>query len=171
MVRFDDSDADSLLPLPKTGESTPTTPINRMVQELKSNMIWSGPTTNSQTRGGGMLDSKISIAMMIEHGPETYKIALNSDYSEQLKEAIGMEMASLESYGVFTFVQKVPSGADIIESRWVMDRKLLVNGQIDKWKVRLVGQGDLQKPGDYNEITFPVIDTASIRLALGLAAE
>ena len=27
------------------------------------------------------------------------------------------------------------------------------------------------KPGDYNEITSPVIDSASIRLALGLAAE
>jgi hypothetical protein len=113
----------------------------------------------------------MSIAMMIEPGPKTYQIALNADDSEQWKEAIGKEMASMENHGVFTFVQKVPNGASMIESRWVMGRKLLANGQVDKWKVRLVGRGDLQKPGDYNEITSPVIDSASIRLALGLAAE
>jgi hypothetical protein len=52
-----------------------------------------------------------------------------------------------------------------------MGRKLMANGIIDKWKVRLVGRGDLQKPGDYNDITSPVIDSASIGLALGLAAK
>jgi hypothetical protein len=45
----------------------------------------------------------------------------------------------------------------------------MANGTIDKWKVRLVGWGDLQKPGDYNDITSPVIDSALIRLAPGLA--
>jgi len=59
----------------------------------------------------------------------------------------------------------------MIGSHWVMGRKLMANGTIDKWKVRLVGRGDLQKPGDYNVITSPVIDSASIRLALGLAAK
>jgi len=72
---------------------------------------------------------------------------------------------------VFTFVEKVPEDASVIESRWVMGRKLLANGQIDKWKVRLVGRGDQQKASDYNDITFLVIDSASIRLALGLAAK
>jgi hypothetical protein len=109
--------------------------------------------------------------MIVEPGPKTNKIGHNADDSEQWKEAIGNEMASMESYGVLTFVQKVPSGTSMIESRWVMGRKLLANGHIDKWKVRLVGRGDLQKPGDYNEITSPVINSASIRLALGLAAE
>jgi hypothetical protein len=47
----------------------------------------------------------------------------------------------------------------------------MANGTIDKWNVRLVGHGDLQKPGHYNDITSPVIDSASIRLALGLAAK
>jgi hypothetical protein len=42
---------------------------------------------------------------------------------------------------------------------------------IDEWKVRLVGRGDPQKPGNYNDITCPVIDSASIRLSLGLAAQ
>jgi len=41
---------------------------------------------------------------MIEPGPKTYKIALNVNDSEEWKEAIGKEMALMESHGVFTFV-------------------------------------------------------------------
>jgi len=59
----------------------------------------------------------------------------------------------------------------MIESRWVMGRKLMANGTIDKWKVRIVGRGDLQKPGDCNDITSPVIDSSAIQLALGLAVK
>jgi hypothetical protein len=43
-----------------------------------------------------------------------------------------------------------------------MERKPLANRQIDKVKVRLVGRGDIQESGDYNEITTPVGDLASI---------
>jgi hypothetical protein len=52
-----------------------------------------------------------------------------------------------------------------------MGRKLLANGQTEKWKVRLVGCGDQQTPGGYIDITSPVIDSASVRLALGHAAK
>jgi len=108
---------------------------------------------------------------MIEQGPKTYRAALDAEDAEQWKEAIDKEMASMESHEVFTFVEKVPEGASMIGSRWVMGRKLMANGTIDKWKVRLVGHGNLQKPGDYNDITSPVIDSASIRLALRLEAK
>ena len=115
--------------------------------------------------------ANLSIAMMIEQGPKIYRAALDAVDAEQWKEAIGKEVASMESHEVFTFVEKVPEGASMIGSRWVMGRMLMANGTIDKWKVRLVGLGDLQKPADYNDITSPVIDSASIRLALGLAAK
>ena len=111
------------------------------------------------------------MAMMIEPGPKTYRAALNSEDAEQWKEAIGKDVSSMESHGVFTFVERPPEDASMIESRWVMGRKLLANGQTEKWKVRLVGRGDQQKPGDYNDITSTVIDSASVRLALGLAAK
>jgi len=41
---------------------------------------------------------------MIDPGPKTYKIALNANDSEEWKDAIRKEMASMESHGVFTFV-------------------------------------------------------------------
>jgi len=77
----------------------------------------------------------------------------------------------MESHQVFTFIGKVPEGTSMIGSRWVMGRKLMANGTIHKWKVRLIGRSDLQKPGDNNHITSPVINSASIRLDLGLAAK
>jgi len=98
--------------------------------------------------------------MMIEQGPKTYCTALDAEDAEQWKKAIGKEMASMESHEVFTLVEKVPEGASMIRRRWVMGRKLMANGTIDKWKVRLVCRGDLQKPDDYNDITSPVIDSA-----------
>jgi len=128
-------------------------------------------TPPPKPRRSGRTAANVSIAMMIEQGPKTYRAALDAEDAEQWKEAIGKEMASMESHEVFTFVEKVPEGASMIGSRWVMGRKLMANGTIDRWKVRHVGRGDLQKPGDYNDITSPVIDSASIRLALSLAAK
>ena len=108
---------------------------------------------------------------MIEQGPKTYRAALDAEDTEHWKEAIGKEVASMESHDVFTFVEKVLEGASMNGSRWGMGRKLIANGTIDKWKVQLVGRSDLQKPGDYNDITSPVIHSALIRLALGFAAK
>jgi len=90
----------------------------------------------------------VSIAMMIEQGPETYRAALDADDAEQWKEAIGTEVASMESDKVFTFIEQVPEGASMIGSHWVMGRMLMAYATIDKWKVRLVGRGVVQKPGD-----------------------
>jgi len=151
---IDDSD-DDLTPPPET--PPPETPP--------------AETPPPKPRRSGRTAANVSIAMMIEQGPKTYRAALDAEDAEQWKEAIGKEMASMESHEVFTFVDKVPEGASMIGSRWVMGRKLMANGTFDKWKVRLVGRGDVQKPGDYNDITSPVIDSASIRLALGLAAK
>jgi len=108
---------------------------------------------------------------MIEQGPKTYRAALDAVDAEQCKEAIGKEMASMESHEVFTIIDKVPEGASMTGSHWVMGKNLMANRTIDRWKVQLVGRGDLQKPGHYNDITSPVIASASIQLALGLATK
>jgi len=86
-------------------------------------------------RSSGRTAANVSIVMMIEQGPKTYRAALDEEDAEQWKEAIGKEVASMESPEVFTFVERVPGGARMIGSRWVMGRKLMANGTIDKWKV------------------------------------
>jgi len=107
---------------------------------------------------------------IIEPGLETYKAAMEAEDSDQCIKVIGKEVTSVDNHEVFTFMQKVPEGASIIQSRWVMGKKLLANEQNDKWQVRLVDRGDRQKPGNYNNINSPVINSVSSWLALGLAA-
>jgi len=100
------------------------------------------------------------MAMIIKPGPKTCSATLNSEDAEQWSEAIGKEVSSIESHGVCTCVERPPGDGSMIESQWVMGRKLLADVQTEKLKVRLDGCGDLQKPGDYNDITSPVIDSA-----------
>ena len=88
-----------------------------------------------------------------------------------MKDVIGKQVASIESHEVFTFVEKVPDGVNMIASHWVMGTMLMANVTIDKWKVRLGGRGDLQMPDDCNYITSPVIDSASISYSLGLPSK
>jgi hypothetical protein len=166
-----------MIPSPKTkvqAAKAPTVPcainsIDDSDNDLTLPPETPAPDTPKPRRRGRTADN-VSIGMMIKKGPNTYRAALDAEHSEQWKEVIGKEVASIESHEVFTFVGKVPEGASMIGSLCVMARKLMANGTIDKWKVRLVGRGDLQKPGDYNDITSTVIDSASIRLAPGLAA-
>jgi len=75
------------------------------------------------------------MAMIIEPGPKTYCVALNSKDAEEWKEAIGNEVSSIESHGVYTCVERPPVDACMIKSGWVMVRKPLANGQTVKWKV------------------------------------
>jgi len=128
-------------------------------------------TPPPKPRRSGRTTADVSIAMMIEQGPKTYRTALDAEDAEQWKEAIAKEVASMESHEVFSFVEKVPEGASMNGSCWVMGTKLMANGTIDKWKVRLGGRGDLQMPGHYIDIASPVIDLASIRPALSCAAK
>lgn len=50
----------------------------------------------------------VSIAIMIEKGPKTYRSALNVEHALKWKDAIGKEVESRESHEVSTFVEKVP---------------------------------------------------------------
>jgi hypothetical protein len=77
----------------------------------------------------------------------------------------------METYECFSLVDNIRAGAVVIGRRWVMGTKRMANGKIDQWKVRLVSRGDHRMHGDYNDIIVEVIDSASIRFALGLAAK
>jgi hypothetical protein len=112
---IDDSD-DDLTPPPET--PPPVTPP--------------AETPAPKPRSSGRTAANVSIAMMIEQGPKTYRAALDAEDAEQWKEAIGKEVGSMESHEVFTFVEKVPEGDSMFGSRWVMGRKLMANGTIGK---------------------------------------
>ena len=88
----------------------------------------------------------------------TYKdIFKLNDKSEWLK-SVKEELDNMKRLKVFTVVNTVPSGSNIISSRWVFKYKRDSNGKVIKRKARLVAKGYTQEYGiDYKETFAPTL--------------
>lgn len=65
-----------------------------------------------------------------------------------------------------------PTDIKVISSKWVFHIKRFQNGEIDKYKARLVARGCEQKFGvDYVEVYAPVAQIQTIRTPLALSVE
>nr|KAJ0200935.1 hypothetical protein LSAT_V11C600328890 [Lactuca sativa] len=65
----------------------------------------------------------------------------------------------------------LPPGCKALGCKWILKRKMKVDGTIDKYKARLVIQGFRQKEGIYLFDTYaPIARISTIRLLLALAA-
>ena len=102
--------------------------------------------------------------------PRTFEEAMNSPEAPQWTQAAGSEYQSLMENNTWTLVEP-PSNRKIMTSRWVWTVKYNGNGEIDRYKARLVIRGFMQEYGiDYNEIFAPVIRMEVLRLLLTLGA-
>ena len=102
--------------------------------------------------------------------PKSFTDAMNSDESDYWTEAIHREYQSLEANGTWELVD-LPKGRKAIDSKWVFALKRDVNGNIERYKARLVARGFKQEEGvDYFETFSPVARTSSIRIILALVA-
>ena len=69
-------------------------------------------------------------------------------------------------------IKKLPKNIKIIGSKWVYKIKTDENGQIVRFKARLVARGDKQTEGvDYNETFAPVLRAESLRYLISYAFE
>jgi hypothetical protein len=74
------------------------------------------------------------------------------DEAEQWRAACMDELESLSSKGVYSLVE-LPQGARSIPYMWVFAYKLRADGQIERYKSRLVAKEFAQRPGvDYHEV-------------------
>jgi transposase InsO family protein len=143
-------------------------------RSLRIDMNTSPPKTNTRTRSGRAL---LSTALMVEPGPKTYRAALKTPDAEEWTAAVNTEIAALDSHQALEFIPEdlpVSSKATVVNSRWLLSKKFKATGEIDKYKARLIAQGFTQKEGldfDANAISSPVVDSSTIRLCLGLAAQ
>ncbi|GJT81622.1 zinc finger, CCHC-type containing protein [Tanacetum coccineum] len=65
----------------------------------------------------------------------------------------------------------LPSGCKALGCKWILKRKMKVDGSIDKYKARLVIQGFRQNKGiDFFDTYAPVARISTIRLLLALTA-
>ncbi|KAA8902547.1 hypothetical protein FN846DRAFT_754071, partial [Sphaerosporella brunnea] len=77
---------------------------------------------------------------LIEPGPHNINSALNEPDAKEWKEAIESELAAHNRHGTFEPLTngRLPDGAEAITSRLILQRKLNGEGEIEKYKARLV---------------------------------
>lgn len=100
--------------------------------------------------------------------PESLEIAkTRSDY-KYWKEAVDEEIKSLTKNNTWTIVER-PKDSRLIDSKWVFRLKRDQDGQIKKYKARLVARGFMQKEGfDYEETYAPVARLTTLRTLLAI---
>ncbi|KMQ86264.1 retrovirus-related pol polyprotein from transposon tnt 1-94, partial [Lasius niger] len=102
--------------------------------------------------------------------PRSYNEAIQSAEKAHWQEAMQEEMTSLKKNLTWILV-KLPAGRKPITNRWVYRIKRKTDGEISRYKARLVVRGFSQREGlDYNETFSPVGRFDTIRLVLSIAA-
>lgn len=102
--------------------------------------------------------------------PQTFKHAAQSPQATEWMAAAKDEYDSLMENNTWDLVE-LPQNRTAIGSKWVFKAKHRDNGEVERYKGRLVAQGFSQRHGvDYNETFSPVVKQSSIRtlLAYGL---
>ena len=105
--------------------------------------------------------------------PRGYKAAMSGPWASYWRAAIDKELAGLIALRTWDLIPatSVPRGSNLMNCHYVFDVKRLRDATVEKFKARLVADGNTQKYGvDYDRIFATVVKTSTIRLALIIAA-
>lgn len=163
--------------LPQTDESP--IPVQEETSAISSSTeITSPPLRRSQRFTPKIVDDDFiygdeiySLSAIIPSDePSTYNEALKSPDAHKWKPAIDEEYNSLLENETFISMP-LPVGHKAIGAKWVFKKKTNPQGQVVRFKARLVAQGYAQTKGiDYNETFASVAKFSSIRTLFALAS-
>ena len=112
----------------------------------------------------------VNVAKIEEIDPKNVNQAMSSQNAKEWKQAMENEINSLKKNKVWSLV-KLPEGKKAIGSKWIFKQKRDADGNVERFKARLVAQGYNQIYGvDYDETFSPVVRFESIRAVIALAA-
>ena len=90
---------------------------------------------------------------------------------DRWRTAMDVEMDSIKRNDTWKLMD-LPAGGKRVGVKWVYKTKFNENGEVDKYKARLVVKGYSQQYGvDYTEVFAPVARMETIRLVVALAAQ
>ncbi|CZS92418.1 related to TY4B TY4B protein [Rhynchosporium agropyri] len=102
--------------------------------------------------------------------PKTYKEATTGPNGKQWNAAMAEEMLSLYSNETFREVI-APEGSNLVSCKWVYTVKTTVDGNIERFKARLVARGFSQVQGmDYDQTFAPTVRMDTLRMFLAVVA-
>ena len=104
--------------------------------------------------------------------PRSYKEAVTSRHSSYWKEAISKEISGLVGLKTWEYVPlaSLPPEANIMQCHFIFAVKRKSDGSIEKFKARLVANGNTQKAGvDFDAIFAAVVRLSTVRMVLAMA--
>ena len=118
------------------------------------------------------IDEYVGTVLMTQlEEPQSITEALESDLSEQWREAADSEYQSLMQNETWERVE-LPKGRKPVGCKWVFKAKRGSDGKVQRFKARLVAKGFTQKHGiDYDETFSPVVRFTSVRTLLAFAVQ
>ena len=103
--------------------------------------------------------------------PTTVKEALASQRKAKWEEAMKTEMCSLQDNNVWELVE-LPKDRKPVGSKWVFKVKTNEDGEVERYKARLVAQGFTQVKGaDYDETFCPIVRMDSLRTLVAMSVQ
>lgn len=100
--------------------------------------------------------------------PKSFKEAMQD---KNWRDAMQREIKALEENETWT-LQTLPKGKHAIDSKWVYKIKYKPNGEIERYKARLVARGFTQIEGvDYHDTFAPVAKLVTIRTLITVAVK
>ena len=105
--------------------------------------------------------------------PKSFRHAMRSPQSDYWRAAIAAELGGLLALQTWEMVlaSSMPAGSNLMHCHYVFTVKRRADGSIEKFKARLVADGNTQKQGvDFDRVFATVVKTSTIRLVLIIAA-
>ncbi|KAG7300386.1 hypothetical protein JYU34_015988 [Plutella xylostella] len=114
--------------------------------------------------------SNESAMSVLDCDPQSTEEALKSELAQQWRDAMDVEYESLLENDTWILTD-LPKGKRAIPCKWVYKTKRNENGEIVKYKARLVIKGYKQRKDiDYQEVFAPVVRYTSLRCLVATAA-
>jgi hypothetical protein len=159
----EDEEGDTTLVVTTAGGSQTIT-----LAEGESKTVEISPMRLRSSKKGPPVNPRANIAAAPLE-PTSYHEAMNSPESAQWVKAMEEEMDSLHEKKTWELVAR-PAGIKVLSSKWVFRIKSNPDGQVDRFKARLVVRGFQQEFGvDFFETFSTVSRYESIRLLLATA--
>jgi len=103
--------------------------------------------------------------------PRTYKEAMVRSDAAEWDAACKDEIRNFQQMGVYNVVPQ-PKGRKVVGSKWVLRIKCGPDGQVQKYKARIVAQGFTQVKGlNYDQTFAPVVKLSTFRAILAIAVQ